>query len=289
MITKYILYEQTHMNEQTVVQNDSNKAIIQVSKTKQLIKVAGLGFLSFFAIATIALSNGSQASAQKATTQQHDNVDVRPTLKVDEMYLDYNDYIQYVGQISCPINEDFTTYSQGSGYVVNENGEFVTNYHVVDGMVGDSCIIGFSSDYRKAPYEMYVAKLTNKFDKDKDYVVLQITSMFEPTEKIASTIKFKFMPTCNSDIVRLGDPIVVLGYPAYGGDTITATDGIISGSIDDFFKINARVNHGNSGGPVLIDDPQYGCAIGLASGGRGDESGEGDWMNLAIKTENIKL
>ena len=276
-------------NQLSTINSENIKIQTNTHKSKLSLKVLGFGALVLITIVFLVMTDSNSAYAEKTSTGVAATSETRTKMRVDDMYLDYNDYIQYVGHISCPMDKDETSRSLGSGYIVNAKGDFVTNYHVVDGMYGDICLVGFTSDYRKAPDEIYLAKLTERYDKDVDYAVLSLIEMVKPIEKDTSTIQFKFMPTCNSDIVRLGDPIVVLGYPGYGGNTITATDGIISGSIGNYFKINARINHGNSGGPVLIDDPQYGCAIGLASYGRSDESGTGDTMNLAIKTENIKL
>jgi hypothetical protein len=77
---------------------------------------------------------------------------------------------------------------------------------------------------------------------------------------------FPYIPACNCDIVNIGDPILILGYPSYGGKTLTITNGIISGSLDEFyFKTNAKIDEVNSG-PVLLDDPSNkDCYIGIAT------------------------
>lgn len=69
-------------------------------------------------------------------------------------------------------------------------------------------------------------------------------------------------PRCNS--VNIGDHLTVLGYPGIGGQTLTVTDGIVSGF--EFFggiryiKTSAKIEHGNSGGIVIKDS---GCVLGI--------------------------
>jgi len=58
----------------------------------------------------------------------------------------------------------------------------------------------------------------------------------------------------------------VLGYPDIGGDTVTVTEGIISG-FETRFNTNyivtsAKISHGNSGGLALLES---GCSIGITT------------------------
>ena len=63
---------------------------------------------------------------------------------------------------------------------------------------------------------------------------------------------------------KVGDHLSVLGYPAVGGETLTVTDGIISGFETDngyqFVKTSAKIDRGNSGG-IAIEDS--GCVLGI--------------------------
>ncbi len=61
----------------------------------------------------------------------------------------------------------------------------------------------------------------------------------------------------DSDRLKLGDQILAIGNPFGIGTTVTA--GIVSargrdlhsGPYDDFIQIDAPINHGNSGGPLV--------------------------------------
>lgn len=69
-------------------------------------------------------------------------------------------------------------------------------------------------------------------------------------------------PVCAS--LHIGDQISVLGYPDIGGETLTVTDGIISGfefyQGARYLKSSAKMDRGNSGGIAVKDS---GCLIGI--------------------------
>ncbi len=71
----------------------------------------------------------------------------------------------------------------------------------------------------------------------------------------------KDTPTCTV-APKLGDGLIILGYPTIGtsGD-ITATDGIISGIDGSYYITSAKVERGNSGGAaILVKDN---CLLGI--------------------------
>jgi S1-C subfamily serine protease len=55
--------------------------------------------------------------------------------------------------------------------------------------------------------------------------------------------------------LEFGDDLFILGFPGSGGTTITVTSGIYSGMALDwgveFYKTDAIINHGNSGGAAF--------------------------------------
>jgi serine protease Do len=127
--------------------------------------------------------------------------------------------------------------SQGSGFVISEDGYVVTNNHVVD--KGSEVDVKFS-DGRE-----YTAKVIG-VDPKTDLALLKIDSddTFRP---------LKFAETAP----RVGDWVLAVGNPFGLGGTVTT--GIISasgrdigaGPYDDFLQIDAPINRGNSGGPAF--------------------------------------
>jgi len=66
--------------------------------------------------------------------------------------------------------------------------------------------------------------------------------------------------------VKIGDKIVILGYPYTGGDfgtNITATEGIISSFDGNFYVTSAKIEQGNSGGVAISTKDN--CYLGIPS------------------------
>jgi len=126
----------------------------------------------------------------------------------------------------------------GSGFVLTSDGYIVTNNHVIDKA---STIKVTLDDGTELP-----AKLVGA-DPKSDLAVVKIES-----SKPLATIAWG-----DSDNLRAGDPILAIGNPFGIGTTVTA--GIVSargrdlhsGPYDDFIQIDAPINHGNSGGPLV--------------------------------------
>ncbi|TPK56214.1 DegQ family serine endoprotease [Mesorhizobium sp. B2-4-19] len=126
----------------------------------------------------------------------------------------------------------------GSGFIVGTDGTIVTNNHVVDGA---SSIKVTLDDGTELP-----AKLVGR-DAKNDLAVLKIKS-----DKALPTVKWG-----DSDKLMTGDQVLAIGNPFGIGTTVTA--GIVSargrdlhsGPFDDFIQIDAPINHGNSGGPLV--------------------------------------
>ena len=126
----------------------------------------------------------------------------------------------------------------GSGFIVAADGTIVTNNHVVDGA---SSIKVTLDDGTELP-----AKLVGS-DAKNDLAVLKIKA-----DKPLPTVKWG-----DSDKLMTGDQVLAIGNPFGIGTTVTA--GIVSargrdlhsGPFDDFIQIDAPINHGNSGGPLV--------------------------------------
>ncbi len=84
--------------------------------------------------------------------------------------------------------------------------------------------------------------------------------------------------------LEFGEPIFVLGWPGAGGCTITVTRGIYSGmelgDEFDFYKTDATVNHGNSGGAAF---DAAGHFIGVPTAGTYAELECGDLGECSVE------
>jgi S1-C subfamily serine protease len=133
----------------------------------------------------------------------------------------------------------------GSGFVYDNQGHIVTNYHVVGG--------ASRADVTFTDGNTYSANVVAK-DPYSDLAVLQITSDYSQ-EKVVP------LPLANSSAVRPGEQVIAIGNPF--GLSGTITTGIVSAkgrllpnpdtgfSIPEMVQTDAAVNPGNSGGPLL--------------------------------------
>jgi serine protease Do len=137
--------------------------------------------------------------------------------------------------------------SEGSGFIVRQDGYIVTNNHVIDG--GDKIEVKLK-DGRTVP-----AKVVG-FDERTDVAVIKIDATGLPTINFA-----------NSDEVKVGQIVCAIGTPykfAY-----TFTTGVVSAKgrnellpdkYEDYIQTDAAINPGNSGGPLCDID---GNVIGM--------------------------
>lgn len=138
--------------------------------------------------------------------------------------------------------------SQGSGFLINEAGHFVTNYHVVDGAERITIVYadGFSSR----------AEVVGT-DPDSDLAVVQAAELPAGITPLA---------LADSGELRVGQTVLAIGNPF--GLQGTMTTGIVSAlgrtlpsqartiggssfSIPSVIQTDAAINPGNSGGPLL--------------------------------------
>ncbi|MGY5810497.1 DegQ family serine endoprotease [Rhizobium sp. LEGMi198b] len=129
----------------------------------------------------------------------------------------------------------------GSGFLISPDGVIVTNNHVIQNATDIKVTL---DDGTELPAKLLGA------DAKSDLAVLKIKA-----PKPLATVAWG-----DSDKLKLGDQILAIGNPFGIGTTVTA--GIVSargrdlhsGPYDDFIQIDAPINHGNSGGPLVDRD-----------------------------------
>src|SRR6266700_4830674 len=141
------------------------------------------------------------------------------------------------GQFRSPREEALVQNSLGSGVIVTNEGDIITNNHVVDQV--DEIEVQLSDGRTKK------ARLVGA-DSQVDLAVLKIDDPGVKPLKLA-----------DSDAVQAGDFVLAIGNPF--GFEETVTDGIISSKMrpngtdafGDLLQTNAAINPGNSGGPLI--------------------------------------
>jgi S1-C subfamily serine protease len=205
--------------------------------TLGVVLVFGLQFardawLSRHAEPRAVAARGDLASEEKATIELYNNT--RPsvvhitTLAVRRDALSLN--VQQVPE------------GTGSGFVWDQLGHVVTNYHVIRGADAAQVTLADGSSYK--------ASLVGSYP-DKDLAVLHID---------APKAKLRPIPVGRSDDLQVGQKTFAIGNP-FGLDQ-TLTTGVISAlgreiesvtkrPIKNVIQTDAAINPGNSGGPLL--------------------------------------
>ena len=153
-------------------------------------------------------------------------------------------------------------YGQGSGTVISPNGYILTNYHVIsddDGNVQPFTRVSFTEDKYGAPIPRYIAEYYDGSEA-LDIAILQITH--DRNGDRVSPSNMRSMTIGHIDDIFRDDELDVWGYPYTGGDTINATQGVISGFTGEdqesngqaWIKSDASIARGNSGGAAINEE-----------------------------------
>jgi S1-C subfamily serine protease len=129
----------------------------------------------------------------------------------------------------------------GSGFIINPNGEILTNFHVISGSQQVEVTLPDQTKY-KATILMR--------DRVNDLALIKI----EPKKKLT------YLNLGDSDRLQVGQKVLAIGNP-FGFDG-TLTTGVISSlnrpieaennhKMEGMIQTDASINSGNSGGPLL--------------------------------------
>ena len=134
----------------------------------------------------------------------------------------------------------------GTGFIVTADGQVITNNHVVPDVD--------RVNLRLVSGAQYSAQVTGRHST-LDLAYLEITGPHGPLTPIALG---------NSDAVRVGEGVIVIGFPlgADLGQDPTVSQGIVSAIRTGALQTDAPVNPGNSGGPML---DHAGNVVGVVS------------------------
>ena len=154
-----------------------------------------------------------------------------------------------------------TDVTGGTGFIVNSDGLVVTNRHVVQGID--------RANIRLVSGASHAAQVVGAHDTlDLAYILIDSSDQFTP------------IVVGDSDAVRVGESVIVIGFPIADtlGSEPTVSQGIVSAHRAGLIQTDAPVNPGNSGGPML---DQFGNVIGVVVS-RVDESGGQDIAGIGF-------
>jgi S1-C subfamily serine protease len=172
---------------------------------------------------------------------------------------------------------------EGSGFVVDEEGEIVTNAHVVTTGEGEA-LRRASAVYVEFPDGNRVGAKIVGADPYADIALLRI----DP-----AGLTLDPLPLGESSAVKVGQPVAAIGSPF--GQAGSLSVGIVSAvnrsvaSLTDFqiagaIQTDAAINPGNSGGPLVAAD---GSVIGVNQQIQ-SRSGGGEGVGFAVPVDVVK-
>ncbi len=168
----------------------------------------------------------------------------------------------------------FPSEGTGSGFIVNENGQILTNHHVVNGSQKLTVTL--------ADHKQYKARILGS-DPRNDISLIQINA----------GRKLPFLNLGKSDNLLVGQKVLAIGNPF--GLEGTLTTGIVSSlhrpiagennnPLEDLIQTDAAINPGNSGGPLL---DSHGSVIGINTAILGQSGNIG--IGFAMPVDRAKV
>jgi len=160
---------------------------------------------------------------------------------------------------------DWEPLGWGSGSVISPDGFILTNAHVINPEDYETVAysIGFIERTDQPPEFLYLAEVV-VVDYILDLAIVKIVSDLDgnPVE-----VSLPYISIGDSDEIDIGTDLRILGFPGIGGDTITFTEGTVSGFTQErgiegraWIKTDATIAGGNSGGLAANSE---GALIGI--------------------------
>lgn len=240
----------------------------------------------------------------KAPTVQIDEKGIIKTVPTPDKKLTTNELIEmnskYIVAVYCAANDGDVS---ASGVVIGRDKKrnliILTNYHVIENLKKyksglPACTVKVEGEKGVAGNEFYYVEPTfypeeiSKKDMELiDFAFLTIKAeprikseyVAEDGTKTETALPTTFLALntfpiiCSSDQLKIGEDLIVLGFPDVSGIGIprlgstakfTATEGIVSEKINYsgyYFNTSAKIEYGNSGGGAFLKNS--GCLAGV--------------------------
>jgi serine protease Do len=145
--------------------------------------------------------------------------------------------------------------SQGSGFILTENGFIMTNAHVVKG--ADKIEVTLN-DGQILPAILIGA------DPQTDIAIIKVEEKNLPYLELADSEKVEV----GEWVVAIGNPFQLTSSLTAGVVSATGRQGLHIADYEDFIQTDAAINPGNSGGPLLnLDGTVIGINTAIVGGG----------------------
>ena len=210
------------------------------------------------------------SAASTYTSEEQNNIDVYHAAREATVNITSVVYQQDFFSQIYPVE------GAGSGFIINPEGQILTNLHVVRGSRDLSVTL--------ADKKTYKAKVLGT-DRADDLALLQIDA----------GRKLPTLPLGNSDQLVVGQKVLAIGNPfGFGG---TLTTGVVSSldrsiqtedtrTMEGMIQTDAAINPGNSGGPLL---DSHGNVIGINTAIYGPQGNIGIGFAMPINRAKAML
>ena len=163
------------------------------------------------------------------------NIDIYRSAKLATVYITSTTYKRDI------FYQQYQSKSLGSGFLINDTGYILTNYHVISGSARIEVTLGDQKQYVAKPLDT---------DRSDDLALIKITPK----------AKQPFLRLGDSDHLQVGQKVLAIGDPF--GLEGTLTTGVVSSigrtiqsetsqQMEGMIQTDAAINGGNSGGPLL--------------------------------------
>ena len=182
---------------------------------------------------------------------------------------------ELVAQLGEAVVQVRTPGGLGSGFILNEDGYLITNFHVIEGetQISIELYAHKAGQLERKNYKQIRIVAMNKF---ADLALLKIEDKDAP--------KFSRVLLGDADALSVGERVFAIGSPL--GLERTVTEGILStktrqmqGSL--YLQTTAQINPGNSGGPLFN---LRGEVVGVTN----MKITMGEGLGFAIPVEHVK-
>lgn len=159
-----------------------------------------------------------------------------------------------------------TDVGQGTGFVINSAGYFITNAHVLS---GGTRVTAINSEQERISVQLI------GYNLDYDIALLKIQSNNYP-----------YLNLENSYNIQVGEKVIAIGNPlglqfSVSEGIVSALDRIGDNGVAAYIQTDAALNPGNSGGPLINKE---GNVIGINN----FKIGGGESLGFALESNYIK-
>lgn len=169
------------------------------------------------------------------TPDEQNNIDIYKTARLATVYI-----------TSTTVRRDFfyqpvASQSLGSGFLINDEGFILTNFHVISGSSRIQVTLSDQTQYYAKPLDT---------DRSDDLALIKI----DPRKKVS------FLRLGDSEHLQVGQKVLAIGNPFGLEGTLTVgvvssigrkIDGENDQRLEGMIQTDAAINGGNSGGPLL--------------------------------------